>query len=153
MSSLLGEFEATVDAKGRVLFPSALRRQLPKDLDNQFVLNRGFEKCLVLYPHNVWKDLTAEMNKLNLFEKDSRDFLRRFHNGATEMLLDGQGRLLLPQRLVSYAAIKKEIVFYAYSDRIEVWSLAEFNKMGSDKSTDFAALAEKVMGTKKNDKG
>ena len=153
MSTLLGEFEATVDAKGRVLFPSALRRQLPKDLDNQFVLNRGFDKQLNLYPYNVWKALTAEMNKLNLFEKDVRDFLRRFHNGATELLLDAQGRLLLPQRLMGYAGIKKEIVFYAFSDRIEVYSLAEFNKISSDKSIDFSALAEKVMGTKKNDNG
>ena len=152
MTSLIGEFEATVDAKGRVLFPSALKRQVSPEAGDKFVLNRGFEKHLTLYPYNVWKELTVEMGKLNLFEKDTRDFLRRFHNGATEMFLDGQGRLLLPQRLVSYAGIKKEIVFNAFNDRIEVWSLAEFNKISSDKSTDYAALAERVMGTKKNDK-
>ena len=68
------------------------------------------------------------------------------------MFIDGQGRLLLPQRLVAYAGIKKEVVFYGYADRIEIWSLAEFNKMMSDKTIDPAKLAEEVMGSKRNDK-
>ncbi len=148
MSSLIGEFEATVDVKGRVLFPSALKKQLSPETGDKFVLNRGFEKQINLYPFPVWKEVTGEMSKLNLFETDARNFYRRFHNGATETFLDGQGRLLLPQRLVQHAGIKKEIVFYAYSDRIEIWSLSEFNKMISDKTVDMAALAEKVMGNK-----
>lgn len=152
MVSLLGEFEATVDAKGRVLFPSALKRQVSPEAGEKFVLNRGFEKHLNLYPFNVWKEVTGEMSKLNLFETDSRNFYRRFHNGATEMFPDGQGRILLPQHLMTYAGIKKEIVFYAYADRIEVWSLTEFNKMIADKSVDYASLAEKVMGNKKESK-
>jgi MraZ protein len=152
MTSLLGEFEATVDAKGRVLFPSALKRQISPEAEGKFVLNRGFEKHLNLYPSNVWKEITGEMSKLNLFETDARNFYRRFHNGATEMILDGQGRLLLPQHLLGYAGVKKEIVFYAYADRIEIWSITEFNKMFSDKSVDYASLAEKVMGNKKESK-
>ena len=151
MSGFIGEFEATVDAKGRVLFPAALKRQLSPEAGEKFVLNRGFEKQLNLYPSNVWNDVTADMSKLNLFDKDAREFYRMFHNGATEMFIDGQGRLLLPQRLVSYASIKKEIVFYGYANRIEIWSVTEFNKMMSDKSTDPAALAERVMGSKKKD--
>ncbi len=151
MSGFIGEFEATVDAKVRVLFPSALKKQLSPDAMERFVLNRGFEKQLNLYPSNVWNEITADMNKLNLFDKDARDFYRMFHNGATEMIVDGQGRLLLPQRLVAFAGIKKEVVFYGYANRIEIWSLTEFNKMMSDKSMDPAALAEKVMGSKKKD--
>ena len=111
MSGFIGEFEATVDAKGRVLFPAALKKQLSPEAGEKFVLNRGFEKQLNLYPSNVWNDITADMSKLNLFDKDAREFYRMFHNGATEMFIDGQGRLLLPQRLVSYASLKKEIVF------------------------------------------
>ena len=148
MSSFTGEFEATVDVKGRVLFPSALKRQVSPEAGDKFVLNRGFEKHLNLYPFNVWKEITGEMSKLNLFETDSRVFYRKFHDGATEMFLDGQGRLLLPQRLMGYAGIKKEMVFYAYANRIEIWSLTEFNKMIADKSVDYASLAEKVMGNK-----
>lgn len=148
MASFTGEFEATVDSKGRVLFPSALKRQVSPEAGEKFVLNRGFEKHLNLYPFNEWKEITNKMSGLNLFETDARVFYRKFHDGATEMFLDGQGRLLLPQRLIGYAGIKKEIVFYAYANRIEIWSLTEFNKMISDKSVDYAALAEKVMGNK-----
>ena len=146
MSHFTGEFESTVDAKGRVLFPVGLKRQVSPEAGEKFVLNRGFEKHLNLYPYNVWKEITAEMSKLNLFETDSRIFYRKFHDGATEMFLDGQGRMLLPQRLMNYAGIKKDMVFYAYANRIEIWSLTEFNKMISDKSVDYASLAEKVMG-------
>ena len=146
MSSFTGEFECSVDSKGRVLFPAALKRQVSPEAGDKFVLNRGFEKHLNLYPYNAWKTITEKMSKLNLFNTDNRIFYRKFHDGATEMFLDGQGRLLLPQRLMGYAGIKKDIVFYAYADRIEVWSLTEFNKMISDKSVDYASLAEKVMG-------
>lgn len=148
MLSLLGEFQATADAKGRVLFPSALKRQLPADASDKFVLNRGFEKQLNLYPMPVWKEETDKMRSLNLFDRDSRAFYRMFHNGATPLFIDGQGRILIPQHLMAYAGIKKDIVFYAYANRIEIWSLAEFNKAISDKSIDPAALAEKVMGSK-----
>ncbi len=146
MNSFTGEYESTVDAKGRVLFPSALKRQVSPEAGDKFVLNRGFEKHLNLYPYNVWKTITEKMSKLNLFNTETRVFYRKFHDGATEMFLDGQGRLLLPQRLMSFAGIKKDIVFYAYADRIEVWSQSEFSKMISDKSVDYASLAEKVMG-------
>ena len=61
MSSFIGEFECSVDAKGRVLFPAALKRQVSPEAGDKFVLNRGFEKCLNLYPYNVWKEITAEM--------------------------------------------------------------------------------------------
>ena len=152
MSGFTGEFECSIDSKGRVLFPAALKRQVSPEAGEKFVLNRGFEKHLTLYPFNVWKEITGEMSKLNLFETDSRIFYRKFHDGATEMFLDGQGRLLLPQRLLSYAGIKKDLVFYAYANRIEIWSLAEFNKMISDKSVDYASLAEKVMGNKDKSK-
>lgn len=149
MLNLIGEFQATVDVKGRVLFPSALKRQLPLDASDRFVLNRGFEKHLNLFVLPVWKEETAKMSSLNLFDRDSRTFYRMFHNGATELFLDGQGRILIPQHLMSYAGIKKDVVFYAYANRIEIWSLSEFNKAISDKSIDPAALAEKVMGSKR----
>jgi len=152
MSTFTGEFECTVDAKGRVLFPASLKRQVSPEAGDKFVLNRGFEKHLNLYPFNIWKKITDRMMKnLNLFKTDDRIFYRKFHDGATEMFLDGQGRLLFPQRLMGYAGIKKEIVFYAYADRIEVWSLNEFNKMINDKSVDYGSLAEKVMGSLRNE--
>lgn len=148
MAAFIGEFECTVDSKGRVLFPSVLRKQIPSEAEERFVLNRGLEKHLNLYPYNVWKEITNAMSKLNLFIADHRIFYRKFHQGATELFLDGQGRVLLPQRLMLYAGIKREVVFYAYANRIEIWSFNEFNKMINDKS-DYAVLAERVMGNTK----
>ena len=152
MSGFIGEFEATVDSKGRVLFPAALKKQLAPDTLDRFVLNRGFEKHLNLYPSPEWKKITSDMSTLNLFDANSRKFYRMFHNGATDMFLDAQGRLLLPQRLVAYAGIKREVIFYGFSNRFEIWSVAEFNKMMTDKTINPAKLAEEVMGSKKNDK-
>ena len=148
MSSFIGEFEVTVDAKGTVLFPSGLKRQISPDAEGRFVLNRGFEKCLNLHPFNEWKSITDNMSKLNLFERESRIFYRKFHQGATEMFLDGHGRLLLPHRLMEYSGIKKDVVFYAYASTIEIWSVTEFNKMIADKTIDMAELSDKVMGNK-----
>ncbi|MEK6615380.1 MAG: MraZ N-terminal domain-containing protein, partial [Bacteroidota bacterium] len=77
MSHFTGEFECSVDSKGRVLFPVGLKRQVSPEAGEKFVLNRGFEKHLNLYPFNVWKEITGEMSKLNLFETDSRIFYRK----------------------------------------------------------------------------
>ncbi|MFH1004739.1 MAG: division/cell wall cluster transcriptional repressor MraZ [Bacteroidota bacterium] len=145
MAGFTGEFECTADTKCRVLFPIVLRKQLSPDAMERFVINRGFEKHLNLYPLNEWNIITAEMSKLNLFVKENRDFYRKFHNGATELFLDGQGRILFPRLLMNYAGIRKDAVLYAFANRIEVWSKHEFDKMIGDKKN-YAALAEKVMG-------
>ena len=145
-TGLLGEFECTLDAKGRIMLPSQLKKQLPLAAKNRFVINRGFEKCLVLYPKNEWEMESAQVNKLNLYTRQNREFIRAFHNGATELILDGNNRLLFPKSLLSYAAIEKSIVLFAYSNRIEVWAQDAYEKMMKTEPGDFASLAEKVMG-------
>ena len=92
MQSLLGEFPVTIDEKGRLMLPAALVKQLPAATRKKFVVNRGFEKHLNLYPFDVWKTITERMSKLNLFNTDNRIFYRKFHDGATEMFLDGLGK-------------------------------------------------------------
>ncbi|MCD4680354.1 MAG: hypothetical protein K8S00_08205, partial [Bacteroidales bacterium] len=95
MVNLIGEFDCKIDVKGRIMMPSALKKQIPSEAEERFVINRGFEKCLVLYPMNEWKDISEEINKKNLYVKKIRDFVRYFHRGATEIKLDGNSRLLL----------------------------------------------------------
>ena len=146
MSNFIGEYECKVDAKGRVLLPAGLKKQISPDAQEKFVLNRGFEKHLTLYPMNEWKVISAEVNKLNLFVKKNRTFHRMFHNGATEIELDNTSRFLIPKNLMDYAGIDKDIVLFAYSNRIEVWSKAEYDRMLNDDSVDFSSLAEEVMG-------
>jgi MraZ protein len=145
-TNLIGEFECRLDDKSRIILPAALKKQISPDAHDRFVINRGFEGCLVLYPQNVWDETTRRMNKLNLFVKDHRQFLRRFHNGATPLTLDSQNRLLLPKALLDYASIDREIILFAYADRIEVWNKKTYLDLVSNEPEDFASLAEKVMG-------
>ena len=151
MTRFLGEFDCKVDAKGRVLLPVSLKKQLPPEAQERFVINRGFEQCLTLYPQNEWDKISAEVNELNLYVKKNRDFVRYFYRGATEMTLDGNSRLLLPKRLLEYAGIGKELVMFAYSNRIELWARDKYDNLLNDEPEDFANLAEEVMGRSKEE--
>lgn len=144
--SFLGEFECRLDSKARIALPAALKKQLPIEAEGRFVINRGFEQHLVLYPLNEWRRVTADINRLNLFVKKNRDFARYFHRGATEIELDSSGRLLLPRRLLDYAAIRDTAILLAYAHRIECWDTALYDKLLSDEPADFSQLAEDIMG-------
>jgi MraZ protein len=146
MTAFIGEFECKIDPKGRLMLPVSLRKQIPNEADEKFIVNRGFEKHLNLYPLNEWKKTTNKLNKLNLFVKKNREFLRRFNNGASESEIDNTGRILIGKNLLDYASIDKEVVLVAYANRIEVWNKADYQNMLSDDSIDFADLAEDVMG-------
>lgn len=148
VTNLIGEFECKLDAKGRILLPSALKKQISEEACNKFVINRGFEKCLVLYPKNEWEAITKEINKLNLYNKKNRNFVRYFFRGATELNIDGNNRVLLPKKLLEYAEIDKELILFAFSNRIEVWAKDAYESMMTEEPDDFAELAEEVMGTK-----
>jgi len=150
MTNFIGEFDCKLDAKGRLMVPSGLRKQLSPEANESFVVNRGFEKCLVLYPKNDWDRVSAEVNQLNQYVKKNRDFIRYFYRGATELGLDGTGRILLPKRLQEYGAIGKEVVLFAYSDRIEIWNKEVYDGLLTDEPEDFANLAEEVMGGNQN---
>jgi MraZ protein len=150
MLNLIGEYECKLDPKGRIMLPSSLKKQIPPEAEDRFVINRGFEKCLVIYPMNEWKSISEDINRLNLYVKKNRDFVRYFQRGATEFRLDGNNRLLLPKTLLDYAGIGKDIVLFAYSNRIEVWDKDTYNTLLTDEPEDFARLAEDVMGN--NDK-
>ena len=153
-TNLIGEYECTLDNKGRIILPSALKKQVSPEAQERFVINRGFEGCLVLYPRNVWDETTRKMNRLNLFIKENRQFVRAFNNGATPLTLDSQNRLLLPKPLLDFASIEKEIILFAYADRIEVWNKKTYLGLVTNEPEDFAQLAERVMGNQNlNDAG
>ena len=154
MTHFIGEFDCKLDPKGRLMLPSGLRKQLSPEANESFVVNRGFEQCLVLYPKNDWDRISAEVNQLNQYVKKNREFIRYFYRGATELGIDGTGRILLPKRLQEYGEIEKEVVLFAYSDRIEIWNKDKYESLLTDEPEDFANLAEEVMGNKnKQDDG
>ena len=146
----IGEFTAKLDDKGRVVLPAGLKKQLPKEAIGRLVINRGFEKCLTLFTRHDWDDELSNLQSLNHFNKKHRMFIRQFSNGATEVNLDNASRLLIPKKLCAYAQIKNEAVFYAYGNRIEIWSKHLYDEMMEIDADDFADLAEDVMGAQQN---
>ena len=149
--SYLGEYICKLDAKGRLTVPSGLKKQLDNEGREGFVLNRGFEGCLGLYPHKDWLEVSKKLNDLNLFTIKNRAFVRKFQNGATKLDMDGNGRVNLPKDLLEYAGITKEVVLFAYADRIEMWDKTKYDELMNEEMGDFAALAEQVMSDSKDD--
>ena len=146
MLGFLGEYEATLDAKGRFLLPMGFKKQLPEDSSSRFVVNRGFEKCLSLYPIKSWEPIYSEISKLNDFDPKVREFRRYFLNGATIMELDTAGRLLIPQNLKDHAGLEKDIVLVSAVNKIEIWDKNKYQQFFESFSPEsFSALAQEVM--------
>lgn len=149
MIGFLGEYEATIDAKGRFLLPAGFKKQLPTDAPARFVINRGFEKCLTLYPLQSWEPIFSEISQLNDFDPKVREFRRYFLNGATEVELDTAGRLLLPKNLMPYAALEKDIVLVSAVNKIEIWDKKKYDQFFDSYTPEsFSTLANEVMNKK-----
>ena len=146
MLSFIGEYAVAIDAKGRFLLPSGFRKQLPEDAPQRFVINRGFENCLVLYPMNEWKGTSDQVNRLNQYNRKSRDFMRNFYRGATELTLDNANRLLLPKSLLSYAGIRKDMILSAQGNKIELWDKDTYYAYIRQHAAGFSDLAAEVAG-------
>lgn len=146
MSGLLGEYEVAIDAKGRFLLPSGFRKQLPEGAAERFVINRGFESCLTMYPMDTWNVLAEKMNRLNDFNPKVREFKRLFLNGANVVEVDSAGRLLLPKPLMEYSGIKKDMVFSAQGNKVELWDKDTYYNYIRQRANDFSNLAAEVAG-------
>lgn len=146
MFQLTGEYECKIDAKGRIKLPAGLIRQLSAHGTLSFVINRGFEKCLMLYPKQVWEKKTKEVNQLNIYIPKNRQFVRYFYRGASPVNSDGAERLLIPKSLNEYAGLGKEVVLFAYNEQIEIWSKEHYATMISTEPEEFSGLAAEVFG-------
>ncbi|HXR82703.1 MAG TPA: division/cell wall cluster transcriptional repressor MraZ [Hanamia sp.] len=153
MTSFIGEFEATLDAKGRFLLPVGFKKQLPEGALELFVINRGFEKCLSLYTAESWEPIFSEIGKLNDFDPKVRQFKRYFLNGATQVSPDSAGRILLPKNLTEYASLEKDIVLVSAIDKIEIWDKSKYQQFFETFSPEtFSDLAKEVMAGDKPSK-
>ena len=151
MNYLIGTYECKIDVKGRLLIPIALKKQIADSISQGFVLKRAvFQQCLELYPLQQWKDLISKVNKLNIFKKKNNVFTRRFTAGLKFIELDNTGRLLIPKELTEFANIKREIVLSSSVNIIEIWDKSKYEKTIDDSKSDFAQLAEEVMGDDEN---
>lgn len=153
MLNLLGEYDVTLDAKGRLLLPAALKKMLGKELQKGFVINRDvFSPCLVLYPMVEWEGMHQKLRRLNRFVQKNMEFIRRFAGGATPLDLDGSGRFLLPYALVNDPRLGKDIKLLGLGDRIEIWDRERYATMRRE-GVNLTALAEEVMGSLGNEPG
>ena len=147
MINLIGTYECKADAKGRLLIPVAIKKQLLPILQDGFVLKRSvFQPCLELYPMSEWNVLMQSVNKLNRFKKKNNDFIRRFTAGVKVVELDASGRLLIPKDLSAFSGIVKNVVVSSNVNIIEIWDKDKYEKAIDDAAGDFADLAEEVMG-------
>ncbi|MEO5984986.1 MAG: division/cell wall cluster transcriptional repressor MraZ [Ferruginibacter sp.] len=145
MIGFIGEYDSTIDTKGRFLLPAGIKKQLP-DQETSFIINRGFEKCLTLYPSQSWKPLYKEISTLNDFDPKVREFRRYFLNGAQEVDLDTAGRLLLPKNLMEHASLDKNIVLVSAVNKIEIWDKIKYQQFFESFSPEsFSNLANEVM--------
>jgi MraZ protein len=149
MLNLLGEYGCKVDAKGRLMFPAKLRKQLEQVLHHGLVLNRDiFEKCLVLYPKPEWDRVNTEMSRLSRYNRQHQQFQRKFMKGATLIELDGTGRMLIPSSLMTYAGIEptgdNEVIITGVLEKIELWNARSYDEQVLNDDDDFGDLADGI---------
>ncbi|MBU8613032.1 MULTISPECIES: division/cell wall cluster transcriptional repressor MraZ [Bacillus] len=138
----MGEYQHTIDAKGRMIVPAKFR----EGLGEQFVLTRGLDQCLFGYPMDEWKQIEEKLKALPLTKKDARAFTRFFFSGATECELDKQGRVNIASSLLNYAKLEKECVVIGVSNRIELWSKVIWEQYTEEQEDSFAEIAENMIG-------
>ena len=147
MSLITGDYRCKIDAKGRLILPSALLRQFPADSKSVVLKRSVYEKCLELYPKNVWDDKMKALNSINTYERENLDFIRFFINGATELEIDASNRILIPKMLMEHAQVSKDIILKSLGGFMELWNVDNEAKKVEQLDPDgFAALARKVMG-------
>ncbi|MTI66570.1 MAG: division/cell wall cluster transcriptional repressor MraZ [Firmicutes bacterium] len=136
----IGEYQHSVDKKGRVIIPAKFREKLGET----FIMTKGLDNCLFIYPMDEWKILEQKLKTLPLTRKDARAFVRFFFSGASECQLDKQGRILIPSNLRNHAEILKDSVIIGVSNRVEVWSKEKWELYNDDDDLSYENIAEKM---------
>ncbi|MDD2498010.1 MAG: division/cell wall cluster transcriptional repressor MraZ [Desulfitobacteriaceae bacterium] len=137
----MGEYQHAIDPKGRLIVPVKFR----EGLGDTFVVTKGLDNCLFVYPMNEWKNLEAKLKALPFTKADARAFVRFFFSGATECELDKQGRILLPVNLREYAQMERDVVVIGVSSRVEIWSKERWDNYSIQAEKDYANIAEKIV--------
>lgn len=141
-----GEYNCKIDSKGRLRLPAQLIRQMQGSNVFEFVVQRGFEKCLMLYEKPVWDEEVKRIESMNVFNKKERQFMRYFFRGATAIAMDSADRINLSNSQLDFAGIKKEVILTPLHDRIEIWSPDAYEKMMQEEPAYIADMAEELLG-------
>jgi MraZ protein len=137
----LGEYQHSLDTKGRLTIPSKFRDQLT----DKFVATKGLENCIFLYPPDEWRNIEAKLHSLPMTRADARSFVRFFFSGASELEVDKQGRAVLPSNLREYAGIDKDVVIIGVGSRAEIWASDKWVEYNQEKAGHYEQLAESLV--------
>ncbi len=136
----IGEYDHSVDAKGRVIMPAKLR----EDIGEKFIVTKGLDGCLFAYSKTEWSNFEEKLKTLPLTNKNARDFVRFFLSGAVECEIDKQGRFLIPNNLRAYATLEKEINIIGVGTRIEIWNREAWKQYSSSENISADEIAENM---------
>ncbi len=139
---LLGEFNHSIDEKGRLIIPAKLR----DDLGENFVICNGLEGCLFVYSQEEWSKFVTELEALPRMSKDARIYKRYFFGSASEGTFDKQGRVVIPPPLRKTANLEKDVVLVGVQDHVEIWDKARWDEQSIVSEEDLDAIAERILG-------
>lgn len=136
----MGEYHHSIDDKGRLIIPAKFRTEL----GDKFIITRGIENCLFVYPEERWEQIVHKLESLPFTKKDARNFTRFFLSGATVAEFDKQGRVNITSPLINYASIEKECIIIGTGDRLEIWSEDAWNNFFNSASINMSDIAENL---------
>ena len=137
---LIGEYEHSLDAKGRLIMPAKIR----EDIGEKFIITKGLDGCLFGFSQKEWTNFEEKLKTLPLTNKNARDFVRFFLSGAIECEIDKQGRFLIASNLREYGALEKEAVIIGVGTRIEIWNKDKWKTYNSEENISAAEIAENM---------
>lgn len=140
-----GEYRHTIDNKGRVIIPAKFRLIIKDKYIEKFYVTRGLERCLFVFTENDWNLLEQKFKNLPLTQSTARAFSRLLFSGAYEATCDKQGRILIPNYLLQYAKITKEVLIIGVSNRIEIWDVNTWEEFSRTSIEDFERIAEELV--------
>ena len=140
-----GEYEHSIDKKGRLIIPSKFRESFKEYDIEKFYITRGLDKCLFLFTENEWKTQESRFKSLPFTKSEARKFNRMYFSGASQIDCDGQGRILIPKYLKDFAGIKRDVVIIGVSSRMEIWSKDVWSAYYDGSKELYEEIAEKVM--------
>jgi MraZ protein len=148
MSSFKGSYSYSVDSKGRINIPAKLKKYVSPDANDTFIVTRGFEKCLFLYPLDEWNGLESSIRGLSSSNSQHRFITRTLLQYATESQLDGQSRITIPRELLQFAGIDDQVLIIGVLERIEVWNPKEYDAYMSSQTESYENVAQSVLHKK-----
>jgi MraZ protein len=139
-----GEYRFALDNKKRINIPAGIRKMLPSESEGTLVFTRGFEGCVYVFPHDEWQRLTKKLNSLDSFQVKVRNFIRQFVGSAFKTIMDNQGRVLLPDKVLEMAGISKELLLLGSLNKWELWDPVSYEQYIRENVPSMEQLAQEI---------